>query len=102
MPFPSAYALLVGVGTYQYVPYMNVPTTVADVQAVATVLRDPQHCGYPSDHVTLLADTAATRAGILEALDGLAAQAGEDATVTLFYSGHGHYGTDGTYYLTTS
>jgi hypothetical protein len=48
----------------------------------------------------LLSDAAASREGVLAALDGLAARAGEDDTVFVFYAGHGAYGDDG-YYLTT-
>jgi hypothetical protein len=67
---------------------------------VAAVLRDPQSCGYPPEQVTLLSHAAASRAGVLAALDALAARAGEGDTVFVFYAGHGEYGDDG-YYLTT-
>ena len=49
----------------------------------------------------MLRDAAASRDGILAALDALAAQAGEGDTVLLFFCGHGDYGDDGDYYLTT-
>ncbi|MEI6179305.1 MAG: caspase family protein, partial [Chloroflexales bacterium] len=100
MPFPTAHALLIGIGTYQYVPRINVPITVADANAVAAVLRDPQCCGYRPEQVRLLSDATASRAGILATLDSLAAQVGEGDTVFVFYAGHGEYGDDG-YYLTT-
>ncbi|MCU0493621.1 MAG: caspase family protein, partial [Chloroflexaceae bacterium] len=100
MPFATAHALLIGVGSYANAPSLNVPITVADANAVAAVLRDPQACGYPPEQVTLLSDAAASRAGVLAALDNLAAQVSENATVFIFYAGHGHYGDDG-YYLTT-
>jgi hypothetical protein len=45
-------------------------------------------------------DAAASRDGVLAALDALAARAGEDDTVFVFYASHGEYGDDG-YYLTT-
>jgi uncharacterized caspase-like protein len=100
MPFPTAHALLIGIGTYAHAPQLNVPITTADVNAVAAVLRDPHYCGYPPEHVTLLTHANASRIGILAALDGLAAQVGADDTVLVFYAGHGEYGDDG-YYLTT-
>jgi len=100
MPFPTAHALLIGIGTYQYAPGINVPITATDANAVAAVLRDPQFCGYPPEQVRLLSDAAASRAGILATLDALAAQVGEGDTVFIFYAGHGEYGDDG-YYLTT-
>lgn len=100
MPFPTAHALLIGIGTYAHAPQLDVPITAADANAVALVLRDPQYCGYLPEQVTLLSDAAASREGILAALDGLAARAGEGDTVFIFYAGHGEYGDDG-YYLTT-
>jgi hypothetical protein len=101
MPFSQGHALLIGVGTYQHQPTMNVPITAADAQAVADVLRDPAFCGYPDQQVTPLRNAAATREGILTALDALAVTAGESDTVFVFFCGHGEYGDDGDYYLTT-
>jgi hypothetical protein len=101
MPFTQGHALLIGVGTYQYEPKMNVPVTAADAQAVADVLRDPAFCGYPDPQVKPLRNSAASRESILGALDALAARAGEGDTVFLFFCGHGDYGDDGGYYLTT-
>ncbi len=34
MPFSQGHALLIGVGSYQHSPHLNVPITVADAQAV--------------------------------------------------------------------
>jgi uncharacterized caspase-like protein len=102
MAFDNGHALVIGIGTYQHEPRLNVPITAADAVALATVLRDPAFCGYPESQVTLLHDAAASRAGILAALDSLAAQAGEGDTVLLFFCGHGDYGDDGDYYLTTT
>jgi hypothetical protein len=100
MPFPHGHALIIGVGTYQHELRLNVPTTAADAQAVAEVLRDPRFCGYPAEQVTLLTDGQATRAAILAALDHLPHTKPTD-TLLLFSSGHGHYSADGTYHLTT-
>lgn len=100
MPFPTAHALLIGIGRYAHAPHLDVPITAADAHAVAAVLRDPQFCGYPPEQVTLLSAAAASRAGFLAALDELAARADEGDTVFVFYAGHGEYGDDG-YYLTT-
>lgn len=102
MAFDKGYALLIGVGTYANAPNLNVAVTTADAEQVATVLGDPRFCGYPPGQVTLLRDAHATRTGILQALDNLARRTTKDDTVLLFYSGHGHYGEDGTYYLTTN
>lgn len=101
MPFTHGHALIIGIGSYQYEPRQNVPITVADAEAVATVLRDPQYCGYPAEQVTLLTNANATRDRILAALNDLAARAAPDDTVVIFYSGHGEYSADSTYHLTT-
>jgi esterase/lipase superfamily enzyme len=101
MPFPQGHALLIGVGTYRDEPQLNVPITAADAQALADVLRDPSLCGYPAEQVQVLRDAAAEREGILSALDALALHTDDDDTVLLFFCGHGDYGNDGDYYLTT-
>jgi hypothetical protein len=101
MPFDRGHALLIGVGTYQHTPRLNVPITAADARAVAQVLRDPRFCGYPASQVALLHDEQATSAGILAALDQLAGRTGLGDTVVLFYCGHGDFGDDGEYYLTS-
>ncbi|MCS6880448.1 MAG: caspase family protein [Oscillochloridaceae bacterium] len=100
MAFDTAHALLIGIGSYAHAPRLNVPITAADAIAVAGVLRDPHFCGYPPEQVTLLSGAAATREGVLAALDALAARVGEGDTVLIYYAGHGEYGDDG-YYLTT-
>lgn len=99
MPFEQGHALVVGVGSYRHAPSAAVPVAVEDARAVAQVLQDPEVCGYPADQVRLLTDEAATKAGLLAALDELAGRAGEGDTVFLFYCGHGALGTDGEYYL---
>ncbi|MFV9507426.1 MAG: caspase family protein [Oscillochloridaceae bacterium umkhey_bin13] len=101
MPFTHGHALIIGVGSYQHEPGLNVPITAADAQAVATVLRDSQYCGYPEAQVTQLSNAGATRDGILAALTDLATRTKPDDTVLLFYSGHGEYSADGVYQLTT-
>src|SRR5215510_12946443 len=100
MTFNQGYALLMGIGTYQHHPSLDVPVTSQDARAVAAVLRDPHSCGYPHAQVMLLRDGAATRNAVLTALDALATL-DEQATVFLFYTGHGATGADGNYTLTT-
>ncbi len=100
MYFNNGHALVIGVGSYQYTPKANIPISVRDAKALRDVLYNPELCGYPQEQVTLLHDKTASRKGILDALDALSAT-GQDATVLIFYCGHGDYGTDGNYYLTT-
>lgn len=101
MSFAQGHALLIGVGTYRDAPKLDVPITAADAEAVAQALRDPKLCGYPPDQVRVLRDATATRAGILDDLDQLALQIGENDTLFFFFCGHGDYAEDGDYYLTT-
>jgi len=101
MSFSHGYALIVGVGHYRFAPYLNVPCTVNDAEAVAMLLRDPHFCGYPPANVTLLTGEQATRDEVLTALDTLAKRTTPTDTILLFYSGHGEYSADGAYVLTT-
>ena len=102
MTFNQGHALVIGVGSYTQAQHMDVPITVSDAAAVAAVLVDPARCGYPPAQVQVLHDATATRAGMLAALDRLATQTQPSDTVLIFYAGHGAYGTDGRYYLTSS
>lgn len=99
MPFEAGHALLIGVGSHSFAPYLDVPISVRDANAVADVLIDENYCGYPEGQVKVLHDSSATRDGILQGLDDLAGEVKAGDTVTIFYCGHGDYGTDGEYYL---
>jgi hypothetical protein len=101
--FTHGYALLIGVGKSAY-PKWSLPVTVKDVQAIHTILSNPDLCAYPddADHIRLLHDSGATRQAVVDGLAWLKAQtaAASDATVIVYYSGHGWIdkGT-GQYYL---
>ncbi len=99
MPFPQGHALLIGVGTHQHHPQLDVPITVTDAEAVANVLQSTNHCGYPAEQVQLIARDGATKANILAALDDLAQRTTASDTAFFFYCGHGALGSDGNYYL---
>jgi hypothetical protein len=101
MAFEKGYALVIGVGSYRYVPQADIPISVADAKRVSALLGDPNLCGYRPEHIALLHDDRAGREGIVNALDKLANQTTAEDTVLLYYCGHGDYGTDGNYYLTT-
>jgi hypothetical protein len=98
--FFQGHALLIGVGSHKYHSHLDVPITVADAQAVESVLQNRDLCGYPQEQVTLLRNSQTTTEGVLQALDNLS-QLGTDQTVFLFFAGHGALGTDGRYYLLT-
>ena len=100
--FPHGYALLIGVGQSAY-PKLSLPVTVQDVQAIRALLIDPELCGYPDDaqHIRLLHDKGATKQAILDGLAWLQerAQSDPEATVVVYYSGHGWLDPAGRYYL---
>ncbi|MBD0264325.1 MAG: caspase family protein [Tolypothrix sp. Co-bin9] len=86
------YALLIGVGECAY-PDWSLPVTVKDIQALKTLLIDPNLCGYidNNQHLRLLYDKTATSQNILDGLNWLKQQAENDpeATIFIYYSGHG-------------
>lgn len=106
--FKQGHALIIAVGEYEHTPKRNVPNVVGDAEAVAKVLRDRRYCGYPTNQVTVLTNSQATRQGVLDAFDALAKrveaanQKSElPTTVFLFYAAHGNLDANGYYYLTT-
>ncbi|MFZ5918128.1 MAG: caspase family protein [Chloroflexota bacterium] len=84
--FTHGYALLIGVGA-------DLPITVEDATGLRDILVDPQRCAYPPQHVKLLTEADANRQTILDSLDWLAGQTGNDseATAIVYFSGHGGY-----------
>jgi hypothetical protein len=97
--FDQGHALVVGVDSYRNAARLDVPVAGDDARAVARALADPALCGYPAAQVELLSGPAATRAGLLAALERLAGRAGPGDTAFLFHVGHGDFGSDGAYYL---
>ncbi len=101
--FSHGYALLIGVGESAY-PKWSLPAAVKDIQALRSVLADPHLCAYPDDehHIRLLHDAGATHQAILDGLAWLQerAQSDPEATIVVYYSGHGWLDASaGRYYL---
>ncbi|MEM7727028.1 MAG: caspase family protein [Cyanobacteria bacterium P01_A01_bin.45] len=101
--FEHGYALLIGVGRCAN-SKLSLPVTVKDVQEIRKTLVNPKFCAYSDDedHIRLLHDELATRKNILDGLNWLKQQAEHDpnATVTVYYSGHGvRRKSDNCYYL---
>jgi Caspase domain len=90
--FAHGYALLIGVGQCLESRF-SLPVTVKDMQALQQILVNPALCAYPNNdqHVRLLHDQGATQLAILEGLTWLKERAAADpeATVIIYYSGHG-------------
>lgn len=86
--YPQGHAFLVGVANYQQISSLP-PAILNDVNDVAATLASPQYCGYVPANVVTLLDADATRKAVLNGLTELAARAGPDDTVCVFFSGHG-------------
>jgi tetratricopeptide (TPR) repeat protein len=80
LDFGRYFALVIGNDNYQSLPRLE--TAVADAQAVTRVLE--RSYGFET---TVL--TNATRAGILDALDGLRRRLRDDDNLLIYYAGHG-------------
>ena len=98
--FKHGYALLIGVGECEC-QRLSLPVTVKDTQAIYAVLKDPTLCGYPEAQIKTLNNENATQQKILEGLQWLKekAQADSQATIFIYYSGHGGLDENNNYYL---
>ncbi|MBP5971912.1 HEAT repeat domain-containing protein [Brasilonema sp. CT11] len=101
-PLSHNYALLIGVGECEE-PKLSLPVTVKDIQTLKSLLIDQNLCGYIDNdqHLRLLHDETATTQNILDSLNWLKQQAENDpeATIFIYYSGHGCLDESGDYYL---
>ncbi|MBD2543003.1 caspase family protein [Planktothricoides raciborskii] len=82
--FQQGFALVVGVGG-------DLPNTIDDAKGLANILKDEGRCAYPTNQVNLLVSEAAIRENILSGLDNLAQTSNPDATVVIYFSGHGYH-----------
>jgi hypothetical protein len=96
--FEQGHALVIGIGSYQYVPNANIPISATGAKPVRDVLQNNTSCGYPPGYITLSHDDMASREGILRAL---AARTSPNNTMLLYYCGHSEFGSGGNYCLTT-
>jgi len=79
-------ALLIGISEYQnpsFAPTLNTPTN--DVRAIGAILRSD----FGFSQVEVLENEAATRKGILSALEALAEKTLMDDNVLVYFAGHG-------------
>ncbi len=87
---------MVGVGEYENSEW-DAPVTRDEAQAVVTALRDPYTAAYRPENVHSLYGSQATRAAILNGLKQIAAKSDRQATILLYFCGHGEFTTDGSY-----
>lgn len=78
-------ALLIGIAKYEVLP--RLPGTTNDIDLVRQVLMS--RYGFLDNNVQVVRDEAATRAGILAALNTIVKAAGPNDVVYVHYSGHG-------------
>jgi len=81
--FTHGHALVIGMGA-------DLPDTIQDATGLADILTDKERCAYPSGQVTLLTGEKATRVAVLSALGALASLNDPEATVVVYFSGHGY------------
>jgi hypothetical protein len=98
--FAKAFAFVVGIDDYTGSGITPLPRTVRqDAEDIATLLKDPNRCGYAADHVRLLTGRFATRDAIRNAFDELKMAANPDSTVLLYFSCHGWTLPEGEYLM---
>jgi hypothetical protein len=78
-------ALLIGINKYQAVPKLQ--GSINDIETMRQILLT--RWGFPERYITVVTDEAATRAGILAALEQLVKETGPQDTVYFHFSGHG-------------
>ena len=78
-------ALLIGINRYQVLPTLN--GSLNDIETMRQVLTT--RWGFQPQHIAMLTDQAATRAGILAALERLVQETGPSDVIYVHYSGHG-------------
>lgn len=78
-------ALLIGINKYKSVPRLQ--GSLNDIETMRQILIT--RWGFSDKQITMVTDEAATRNGILAALEQLVKEAGPNDTVYFHYSGHG-------------
>ena len=80
------YALIIAVGNYPAKTGWSSISSVNDVPLINNALLNQN---FKAENITILKDEAATRAGILKAIDELQAKIQPGDIVVIHYSGHG-------------
>lgn len=103
--FEHGYGLVIGVGRTPKHPEYSLPATVRDATLLFQALTATDYCGYPYENVQLLTNGSATKPRILAAItDWLSKYPSEarDATITVYFSGHGLRTEEGRFALVPS
>lgn len=92
------FVLAIGIDHFA-APSLTLQSAVADATSFATMIRRAGAGVFPSEHVTLLTDAQATKAGILAAFDRLAREIRPQDTFLLYVASHGVRLDDGRFLL---
>ena len=82
----SRSALIVGVGTYSVPEIPALPGVAVDMASARAIANA---MGIADQRITVLRDAQATKQGVLDALEQLAASTTEGGRVFIYFSGHG-------------
>ncbi|HXJ03016.1 MAG TPA: caspase family protein [Micropepsaceae bacterium] len=93
----GAHALLVGVSQFDDPKLAKLNSPKSDVEAFASVLKDPARGGFDNVEVSIDSDLLTIRDQLSALMDGRSA----DDMVLLYYSGHGIVAKGGRLYLAT-
>lgn len=100
--FTNGYALIIGVGD-------DLPDTIKDAQKLHDTIVDPDLASYPDDQVILLLEKEATKDKVVAGIRSLKTKIQQDnntqATVLVYYSGHGgldRHTADSPFYFLTN
>lgn len=89
-------ALIIGVSDYPN-PINRLPAVAADAREMASILSS-KHGVFPADGITVLTDTQATCAKVIESLRDIFENASATDTIFVYLAGHG-VESDGSYYF---
>ena len=82
------HVLAIGISDYEASSILNLPGSVADVQAVAAILKKGAAALYDAVEVVELVNQQASRAAVLQAVDHAAARLKAEDTFVFYFSGH--------------
>lgn len=83
------WALVIGIGQYQYPGIKQLKYTAKDAQDFASLLTDPKYGRFKKPNVTLLADAEATTTRIKSEIERLSEVAKPEDLVVMYISTHG-------------
>lgn len=87
----KVWAVIVGVADYSHMPALKY--TDDDAYRIFAHLKSPEGGALKDENIRILIDESATKKNVVEAMNDVFTQAGENDLVLLYYSGHGLKGS---------